>query len=142
PSGSDSNAGTISAPWKTAQHAFDAVQPGQTVCFRAGTYPMLGSSGYSQTIDTSGSGSQRIKITNYPGEVAVLHGSTRVNGAYLTFLGTPETAPGLIFEGPTGGGTNLNLLDVMNPHDVTFDHVEIRNGNYHAGLYQYAGYNI
>jgi len=102
----------------------------------------VGSSGYSQTIDTSGTGTQRITITNYPGEVAILRGSTRVNGAYLTFLGTPETAPGLIFEGPNGPGSNLDLIDVMNTHDVTFDHVEIRNGNYHAGLYQYNGYNI
>jgi hypothetical protein len=36
----------------------------------------------------------------------------------------------------------------MYTHDVTFDHVEIRNAEYHAGLYQYAnpviggGYNI
>jgi parallel beta-helix repeat protein len=142
PSGSDSNGGTVSAPWKTAQHAFGAVEPGQTVCFRAGTYPLAGSSGYSQTINASGTSTERITITNYPGEVAVLRGSTRVAGAYITFLGTPQTAPGLIFQGPTGPGSNLDLIDVIDTHDVTFDHVEIRNGNYHAGLYQYAGYNI
>jgi len=142
PSGSDANSGTVSAPWRTAQHAFDAVQPGQTICFRAGTYPMASAGRYSQTLNRSGTSTWRITITNYPGEVAILHGSTRISGAYATFLGTPESAQGLIFEGPTGPGINLGLIDLMNTHDVTFDHVEIRNGNYHAGLYQYGGYNI
>jgi len=142
PSGSDANSGTVSAPWRTAQHAFDAVQPGQTICFRAGTYPMASAGRYSQTLNRSGTSTWRITITNYPGEVAILHGSTRISGAYATFLGTPESAQGLIFEGPTGPGINLGLIDLMNTHDVTFDHVEIRNGNYHAGFYQYGGYNI
>jgi parallel beta-helix repeat protein len=97
---------------------------------------------YSQTLNTSGTSAQRITITNYPSEVAILRGSTRVNGAYATFVGTPDLASGLIFEGPTGPGKNLNLIEVMDTHDVMFDHVEIRNGNYHAGLYEYGGYNI
>src|SRR5690348_4895085 len=37
PNGSDSNPGTLSQPWKTAQHAFSSVHAGQTVCFRHGT---------------------------------------------------------------------------------------------------------
>jgi Putative Ig domain/Right handed beta helix region len=142
PTGSDANNGTQAAPWQTVQHAFSTVQPGQTVCLRAGTYAMVTGGTYSQTLNVSGTATQRIVVTNYPGEVAIIHGSTRVNGAYATFQGTPATAPGLIFEGPTGPGTNLDLIDVMNTHDVTFDHVEIRYGNYHAGLYQYGGYNI
>jgi hypothetical protein len=79
-------------------------------------------------------------FTNYPGEVALLHGNTRVNGSYVIFRGSPIAAPGLIFEGPTG--QRLGLIEVMNTHDVTFDHVEIRNADYHAGLFQQGGYNI
>lgn len=103
---------------------------------------MVGSSGYNQTVNNSGTSSEPITITNYPGEVAVLNGSTRVNGAYLIFRGTPDVNSGLVFQGPNGPGANLDLIDVMNTHDVTFDHIEIRDGNYHAGLYQYNGYNI
>jgi parallel beta-helix repeat protein len=142
PTGSDANPGTLAAPWQTAQHALASVQGGQTICLRGGSYPMVTGGTYSQTLNTSGTSTQRITITNYPGEVAILHGSTRVNGAYATFVGTPVSAPGLIFEGPTGPGANLNVIEVMNTHDVTFDHIEIRNGDYHAGLYQYNGYNI
>ena len=143
PTGSDSNAGTMSAPWQTAQHAFASVQAGQTLCFMGGNYPMnTAETSYSQTMSASGTATEPITITNYPGQVAVLNGSTRVNGAYLIFHGTPETSPGLVFQGPNGPGANLDLIDVMNTHDVTFDHVEIRNGSYHAGLYQDNGYNI
>jgi len=142
PGGSNANPGTLAAPWQTLQRALSSVQAGQTICLRGGSYPMVTGSTYSQTLNASGTSNQRITIANYPGEVAILHGSTRVNGAYATFLGTPDSAPGLIFEGPNGPGSNLDLIDVMNTHDVTFDHVEIRNGNYHAGLYQYNGYNI
>jgi Putative Ig domain/Right handed beta helix region len=140
PAGSDANPGTLVASWQTAQHAFDNVQPGQTVCFRAGTYPTTVSSGYNQILGRSGTASSPITFTNYPGEVAILHGSTRVNGAYARFVGTPDSAPGLIFEGPTG--LPLGLIEVMNTHDVTFDHVEIRKADYHAGLFQQGGHDI
>ena len=42
--GSDSNAGTAAAPWKTMQHAGSIVQPGDTVIVRAGSYdgPIFG----------------------------------------------------------------------------------------------------
>ncbi|HXI38876.1 MAG TPA: right-handed parallel beta-helix repeat-containing protein [Bryobacteraceae bacterium] len=140
PAGSDTNAGTLSAPWRTVQHAFNYAQPGERICFRGGIYPRTSSTAYSQSLTRSGTSTSHITFTNYPGEVAIIEGSTRIDAAYVTFQGTPVTAPGLIFSGP--GATNMDLVDLMYSHDVTFDHVEIRNGAYHAGLYQYGGYNI
>lgn len=142
PGGSDANSGTKAAPWRSAERAFELAQAGQTICFRGGSYPMAREGRYSQTLNASGTAARPIVITNYPGESAILHGSTRVGGAYVIFRGTPARAAGLVFEGPDGPGPRLGLIDVMNAHDVTFDHVEIRKGNYHAGLYQYRGYNI
>ena len=140
PMGSDTNAGTLSAPWRTVQHAFNYAQPGERICLRGGSYPMSRSTGYSQSLTRSGTSTSRITFTNYPGEVAIIEGSTRVDAAFVTFQGSPAAAPGLIFSGP--GATNMDLVDIMHSHDVTFDHVEIRRGAYHAGLYQYGGYNI
>jgi parallel beta-helix repeat protein len=141
PGGSDSNSGTsTSSPWKTAQHAFDSVQPGQTVCFMAGTYPMTVTSGYNQILSNSGTASNWVYFTNYPGAVAILEGNTRVQAAYAEFSGTPDNAPGLIFQGPTG--QELGQIDVMYSHDITFNHVQIRDADYHAGFYQYDGYAI
>ena len=139
PSGSDSSAGTLSAPWRTVQHAFDYAQPGDTVCFRGGTYAMTTTTGYNQALYRSGTPTSRITFMNYPGEVAIIAGSTKVQADYVTFQGAPVAKPGLIFDGP--GARNMDLVDIMYSHDVTFDHVEIRHGAYHAGLYQYGGYN-
>jgi|GEM_PF-792494 len=144
PSGSDSNSGSSSSsPWKTVQKAFSSASAGQTVCLMGGTYPIpstLQTGGYSQILNNSGTSASWITITNYPNQVAVIHGNTRVNGSFVKFVGTPLTAPGLVFEGPTGQA--LGMIDVMNTHDATFDHIEIRNGDYHAAFYQYNGYNI
>ena len=140
PTGSDSSAGTLSAPWRTVQHAFNYAQPGQKVCFRGGTYAMTNTTGYNQALRRSGTPTSRITFMNYPGEMVIIAGSTRVQADYVTFQGAPMTRPGLIFTGP--GAHNMDLVDVMYSHDVTFDHVEIRHGAYHAGLYQYGGYNI
>jgi hypothetical protein len=141
PSGSDSNSGTLDAPWRTINTAFADMKSGDTLCLRGGTYPNTVSSGYSQTFENlSGTASKPLIITNYPGEVAIVDGSTRVQAAYVTFQGTPMTSSGLIFQGPTPSG--MDLIDVMYSHDVTFNHVEIRDGSYHAGIYQYDGYNI
>ena len=147
PSGSDSNSGTLSAPWQTPQKAANSAAAGQTVCFRGGTYPQTITAGYQQTFNNSGSTSNPIVFTNYPGETAVVQGSTRINGSYLTFRGTPQGTGscsainhcGLIFEGSQG--YNIDAIDICcatnsNPHFVLFDHVEIRNATYHAGLYQ------
>ncbi len=147
PSGSDSNAGTLTAPWQTPQKAASNATAGQTVCFRAGSYPQTVTAGYQQTFNNSGSTGNPIVFTNYPGETAVVQGSTRINGSYLTFRGTPQGTGscsalihcGLIFEGSQG--YNIDAIDICcainsNPHFVLFDHVEIRNATYHAGLYQ------
>jgi Putative Ig domain/Immunoglobulin domain/Immunoglobulin I-set domain len=147
PSGSDSNSGTLSAPWQTPQQAANNAAAGQTVCFRGGSYPQTVTSGYQQTFSKSGSAGNPIIFTNYPGEIAVIQGSTRINGSYLTFRGTPQGAGscdainhcGLVFEGSQG--YNIDAIDICcavnsNSNFVQFDHVEIRKATYHAGLYQ------
>src|SRR5690242_1065780 len=57
PSGSDSNPGTLSAPWQTMQKAFDTATGGQTVYFRSGTYPQYtaATTGFNQVENNSGS---------------------------------------------------------------------------------------
>jgi len=154
PSGSDSNSGTsTSSAWQTVEKAFSTVQAGQTVCLMGGTYPIpstLQSGGYSQILSNSGTASSLITITNYPGQVAIIEGNTRVQAAYVQFQGAPAnagTSQGLVFDGSTTT-LALGVIDVMYSHDVTLNHIEIRNAQYHAGLYQYSdsssggGYNI
>ena len=149
PSGSDSNPGTLSSPWQTAQKAFNSASAGQTVCFRGGTYPqyIASTAGYNQVESHSGTPGDPIVFTNYPGEIALLQGSTEIYGSYITVRGTPNDSPncsatkpcGLIFEGSTGyvlGGVVVCCAAATNPNFVTFDHVEIRKGTFHAGFYE------
>ena len=40
PDGSDDAPGSEAQPWATFQHAADTTQPGDTICFRGGVYPV------------------------------------------------------------------------------------------------------
>lgn len=65
--GSDSNPGTRTAPWRTIQHAADTARAGSTVNVRRGVYEELVS------INVSGNASDGfITFRSYPGETAVL----------------------------------------------------------------------
>jgi hypothetical protein len=69
-SGSDTSGGTLSAPWRTIQHAANTVAAGDTVQVRAGTYNEI------VTMKTSGnSTSGYITFQNYPGEAPIVDGT-------------------------------------------------------------------
>jgi hypothetical protein len=77
PGGSDSAAGTMSAPWASFAHAQSVAQAGDTVYFRGGTYSYThaDSSCASQTssvnaitVSKSGSSGALINYSAYPGE--------------------------------------------------------------------------
>ncbi|MER6418223.1 RICIN domain-containing protein [Streptomyces sp. NPDC001137] len=85
PNGDDANAGTISAPFKTLQHARDVVRTVNNdmtgdinVFLRGGTYPV------SSTIDftsaDAGTNGHQIVYAAYPGEKPVLDGGVEVSG--------------------------------------------------------------
>ncbi len=96
---------------------------------------------YSQIMNNSGAAGNPIRIQDFPGEVAVVQGNTRVNGAFITFNGTAMTPPyGLLFQIGTSG-LAIDGIDVLNTYDVTFDHVEIANFDYRAAYNQSNGCN-
>jgi parallel beta-helix repeat protein len=65
-SGSDSNPGTATSPWRTVQHALNVLQPGQTALVHAGTYAE------GVVISASGTAAAPITVAAYPGERPVL----------------------------------------------------------------------
>jgi hypothetical protein len=143
PTGSDTNSGTIQAPWKHVQKAFDTLTAGQVVCLRTGTYEPAGAyntPSYRHTISRSGEQGNPIVIRNYPGETAIVLGLVVVRGNYLKLLGTPQSG-GLVFQGPLGPdasgvrGKGAGQVWLDRCHNVVLDHVEIRKNDYHAGLY-------
>jgi hypothetical protein len=69
PSGADTSAGTLSAPFRTISHAEAAVRPGDVVCVRAGTY-------HEEVMLTrSGAKSSRITVSGAPNETAIIDGT-------------------------------------------------------------------
>lgn len=124
--GSDSNAGTLSAPFRTVQHAASIAVAGDTVEVRAGVY------NEKVTLPSSGNASSGyITFMSYPGETAVLDGtgvsccgasgqdglfSLRTN-SYIIIQGfeirnykttTKASATGIDFE---GAGSHIQILD-------------------------------
>ena len=82
-SGSDLNPGTETQPWQTIQKAVKSVTAGDTIYVRGGQYDGI-KSGWS--FQNSGTQSQPITLTNYPGEQAVLKIMTSsYNGRYIFF---------------------------------------------------------
>lgn len=67
--GNDSNNGSIYTPWQTIQHAANAVTAGDTVYVRQGTYNEI------VTMKASGTASQPILFSSYPGELATVDGT-------------------------------------------------------------------
>ncbi|HEY0001236.1 MAG TPA: sigma-70 family RNA polymerase sigma factor [Actinoplanes sp.] len=71
PDGSDAGAGTIARPYASLAKAVAAVQPGQTIALRGGTYRLTA----TVEISTSGSAGKRITLSNYRGERPVIDAS-------------------------------------------------------------------
>jgi parallel beta-helix repeat protein len=110
--GSDSNPGTAAAPLRSSNAAVAALRPGQTLCFRTGTY--------ETTTGLSIRAANSI-TTSYPGEHATLLGSLRVE----------RPATGAIVENLTLDGKNpdnyfnpIIYADnaVMRDNEITNEH--------------------
>jgi len=67
PTGSDENPGTLDGPWATPHKARDEATPGDTVCFRAGTYPLKQFVYFNRS---AGRPDAPITYRSYPGETA------------------------------------------------------------------------
>lgn len=76
--GSDSNPGTVSAPYLTPQKLADTLTPGQTGCLRGGSY----STTNLYILNVSGAG---FRIRSYPGERAKLIGITMIRNTADAF---------------------------------------------------------
>lgn len=131
-SGSDSNAGTLQAPWKTLQQAFDALQPGQIAYLRAGTY---GAFCTASTFKRAGTPAAPITVQGYPGERAVLHGQIRLVGSHVRLSGVVVEGPSCGSWGATSRqGENLILMDPGTSHHVEVSNSEVFHGGWHAGI--------
>lgn len=108
--GSDSNPGSFRQPWKTIAKAAQMLAPGDRLTIRGGTYNEI------VNFQNSGTATQRIKITAYPGETPVIDGG---------------------FVNPEPGGF---LLSIRGSY-ITVSGVEVRNSAY-GGVYVYGNEDV
>jgi hypothetical protein len=86
PAGADTNPGTIAAPWKTLAKAAGAVNAGDTVLVRAGTYSPV-------SLSRSGTAAAWVQFKAYPGERPVISAAAgsgtlaSITGSYVRFGG-------------------------------------------------------
>jgi parallel beta-helix repeat protein len=118
PSGSDSASGSVTAPFATAQHLVNALQPGQTGCLRAGTY------NEDVSIGHGGNAGAPVTLTAYPGESVTIVGrfwiAQGANYVTVTGLGLDgKNADNL--PSPTVNSNN----DTFSYDDVTDEHTAI-----------------
>jgi len=126
--GSDANPGTLDLPWKTIQHAANALQPGQIALVRGGTYFE------DVTITHDGTASAPITISDYPDEHPVVE-SPKPAGR---LVGAAEDAypfelvsaayvrlHGFVIQGAIGPST-ANVYFAADTHDIELSGNEIR----------------
>jgi parallel beta-helix repeat protein len=123
PSGSDDAAGTLDAPYRTAQELANSLKPGDVGCLRSGTYVE------DVTISKPGTPSARITLTSYPGERAKI-----VGRFWVSRTGDYATVSNLDLNGTVKRGTNdgndpsptVNADGItFTGNDVTNDHQQI-----------------
>lgn len=138
PSGSDLNAGTQAAPWRTIGKAAATVSGGDLVYLRGGTY-----SEYVNISRGGNSDSNRVTFQAYAGEVPIIDGSSRrtnvsnpwnavdnlinITANYVTLRGIElknAAAFGIYIRG------NYAMIDKIHAHN-----------NYFAGVYFYMSSN-
>ena len=111
PTGSDSASGTVSAPFRTAQHLVDSLQSGGVGCLRSGNFTQ------DVTINKPD-----VTLTGYSGETATLTGRL-----YVTSNGDGVTVSNLHLDGRS---TNRYLPSpTVDGDDITFSGNDVTNTN-------------
>ncbi len=106
--GSDGGAGTLASPFSTPQKLINSLAPGQTGCFRAGTYT------FSQTDVTEAS----ITLSPYGDEAVTLKGAIKVKPD-----GHDSTIEGMTLNGTGDIGPKIYAdRVVLRDNEITNDH--------------------
>lgn len=110
--GSDSDTGTLTSPFKTIEKAVSVVKAGETIYLRGGTYILT----TTITLGKSGTENTRISLLAYPGERPVLDFTTQAFGS----RGVVLTGSWWLIKGfdITGAGDNGMLITGGNNNDI------------------------
>jgi parallel beta-helix repeat protein len=130
PNGSDSGPGTLRGPWRTVQRALDAIEPGETVFVRAGTYRE------NLSLSRAGTRTKTLTIRNYPGERVVLRPDADDPSYPLLIRSGAAYARvwGFVIEGASGPSM-VNVYVTGRAHDIELSRCEVRGAERGSGIY-------
>jgi parallel beta-helix repeat protein len=114
PTGSDSAAGTVQAPYRTATKLIGSMSPGQTGCLRAGTF--------HSDVDVY---TPNLTLTSYPSERATLSGRL-----YVSDGASGMTVSNLNLDGRSANPASASPTVIGD--NVTFDNDDVTN--YHTAI--------
>ena len=126
PSGSDSAAGTATAPFKTFTHALKQLRPGDTLLARGGTYPERVK--MSSTAITPGRADAPITVQAYPGERPVIQG--------LLWLTAPDhwTVRGINVTWSSANASNEHMVKFQGGTGWRYTASEVWGAKSYAGI--------
>jgi hypothetical protein len=113
--GSDSAAGTVSSPYRTAQKLVDSLSAGQTGCLRGGTYTQT-----ELRFNHGGTSGSPVRLTSYPGEHAKLNGGT----LYVPNGSNSVTVSDIDIDGSASASVTIQAMAT----DTVFERLDITNG--------------
>lgn len=120
-SGSDSNPGTLSQPYRTTAKLTYNLSAGQTGCYRGGEFRHAG----TINLTRAGTAEAPIRIRSYPGERATIHGRLVLKGAHtvLEYLNLRDS----IESGETHSPSPQILADyvAIQHNDISNNHTAI-----------------
>jgi hypothetical protein len=122
PTGSDSNPGTIGAPFATIQYAINAVASAGSVTVAAGTYNESLTIGKPVTLDGAQTG---VDARTRSGAESVITGS---GGVVYTAGATTGTIDGFTLQGYTGSTSEIKASDVGSGWDFSNDIIDVSYG--------------
>ncbi|MDA8085221.1 MAG: hypothetical protein M0Z75_00800 [Nitrospiraceae bacterium] len=123
PGGSDSAAGTSSAPWGTFSHAMPALRPGDTLYLEDGTYnqslniSVSGSSGAYVTVKALNDG-KAIVSTTYPTSPLVIYNRSYVEVDGINFRNSGAYDSNTYCATDGNGYSNVNGINIYNSNHI------------------------
>ena len=138
PTGSDSAAGTMAAPWATLQKGVNTAVAGDTVWIRGGTYRVTTPATSSGGINFNKSGTSdtnRIKYWAYPGEIPVFDFSGLVISTSGYTNGFSVSGSWLHFKGLEVANVPMNMYsnNGISVNNASNDIFELLNLHHHNG---------
>jgi len=123
PSGSDTNGGTIAAPFRTMSHALGVLLPGDTLYVRDGIYVERVAPGIA-----AGRSDAPVLVAAYPGEAPLIQGSLSMTGASFW------TIRGIGVIGNYFGSGNGSLVRFRGGTGWRFESADVRRGRSGSGV--------